>query len=411
MNKIIPIVLLLTILGSIVINGQWTLGNNSPIRITALYANNEIIISASGNKVYTSMNNGKDWEFRGEIPIYDYTIRGFTMYDNEVYAVTGVGVWKSLDKGVNWKDVNNGINNVNTRTIIVLGEKILVGTYGHGVFGSTNKGANWYPVNMGLTNLVIRDFNIKDDLLFVATDEGVFVTADSVINWRAASYGLPNGKIGNLTSSEESIFAAPYSSLYSSPDNGANWNKINFTSSSQFVRALTSYQDNIFVGVISGGEYGQIPGGVHLSTDNGLNWDEINDGLFELSVSDLSINEKYVFAGSSDGIYFQKLSSLIHEIDDIIIENFSIENFSLQQNYPNPFNPSTTINYTIPNRSLVKLNVYNSLGQKVAELVNEEKPSGNNEVEFNADGLTSGVYFYVLKAGGFVEIKKMVLLR
>lgn len=87
------------------------------------------------------------------------------------------------------------------------------------------------------------------------------------------------------------------------------------------------------------------------------------------------------------------------------------EEFSLEQNYPNPFNPSTTIQFRIPNASFVNLKVYDILGREVATLVNEEKPVGSYDVNFNASQLSSGIYFYKLRAGNFVETKKMILIR
>lgn len=85
--------------------------------------------------------------------------------------------------------------------------------------------------------------------------------------------------------------------------------------------------------------------------------------------------------------------------------------FTLHQNYPNPFNPSTKIKFVIPKSAFVDLKVYNVLGKEIATLVNEEKPAGTYEVDFNATNLPSGVYFYKLQAGSFVEVKKMIVLR
>jgi len=96
--------------------------------------------------------------------------------------------------------------------------------------------------------------------------------------------------------------------------------------------------------------------------------------------------------------------------------------FSLEQNYPNPFNPTTKIKYEIPLSppllkgeseagGFVTLKVYDVLGNEVATLVNEEKPSGTYEVEFGGTNLPSGIYFYQLKTGSFSETKKMVLLK
>jgi len=87
------------------------------------------------------------------------------------------------------------------------------------------------------------------------------------------------------------------------------------------------------------------------------------------------------------------------------------KNFALQQNYPNPFNPSTTISYALPHRSHVTLTVFNTLGQKEAELVNGDIDAGYHEIQFNASNLASGVYFYRMQAGSYVETKKLLLVR
>ena len=85
--------------------------------------------------------------------------------------------------------------------------------------------------------------------------------------------------------------------------------------------------------------------------------------------------------------------------------------FEMHQNYPNPFNPSTTIRYGLPNRSHVTLTVFNTLGQQVAQLVNGEVEVGYHEVRFDASGLSSGVYFYRIIAGDFVQTRKLLFLR
>lgn len=85
--------------------------------------------------------------------------------------------------------------------------------------------------------------------------------------------------------------------------------------------------------------------------------------------------------------------------------------FSLEQNYPNPFNPSTRIEYSIPVKSDVRLSVFSTLGEKVADLVNEQKEAGSYGIEFNAGKLSSGMYFYRLEAGNNVLTKKMLLVK
>ncbi|MCW9094638.1 MAG: 5'-nucleotidase C-terminal domain-containing protein, partial [Ignavibacteriaceae bacterium] len=93
-------------------------------------------------------------------------------------------------------------------------------------------------------------------------------------------------------------------------------------------------------------------------------------------------------------------------------ESINLPNeYALEQNYPNPFNPSTTIKYSVPNAENVQLKVYDVIGNEVATLVNETKSPGSYEVPFNASQLSSGVYIYSIRAGNFVETKKMILMK
>lgn len=87
------------------------------------------------------------------------------------------------------------------------------------------------------------------------------------------------------------------------------------------------------------------------------------------------------------------------------------DEFELMQNFPNPFNPSTIIEYRISDRSFVSVKVYNILGDEVATLVNEAKPAGIYNVNFNASGLSSGMYMYKLQTESFVGTRKMILMK
>ena len=103
--------------------------------------------------------------------------------------------------------------------------------------------------------------------------------------------------------------------------------------------------------------------------------------------------------------------NMVHDLTDVNESKNIVNKFSLSQNYPNPFNPSTKIKFNIPRASLVTLEVYDVLGKEVATLVNEIKPIGSYEVSFDASHLSSGIYFYKLQAGNFIETKKMILLK
>jgi hypothetical protein len=174
---------------------------------------------------------------------------------------------------------------------------------------------------------------------------------------------------------------------------------------------------------------------INQSNLNKKGWQKIGTVyLSEGNKKVLKIDNTYLEAGkylTADAVMMminRKLSPDV-VITDIEDENESILNqpteFVLEQNYPNPFNPVTKIKFTIPNVTLslssraesrdegsrVQLKVFDVLGKEVATLVNEEKPAGAYEVDFNAGGLSSGIYFYKLTAGSFTQTKKMILLR
>lgn len=134
----------------------------------------------------------------------------------------------------------------------------------------------------------------------------------------------------------------------------------------------------------------------------------------------------YITATSNDGKTVTKpivapdgfYKFLVENSVTDVVDNSQPEEFYLSQNYPNPFNPSTKIKFQIPkvethrDASLqVTLRVYDILGNEIATLVNEEKPAGSFELTFDASGLPSGVYIYTLRAGSFVDSKKMLLLK
>ncbi len=124
----------------------------------------------------------------------------------------------------------------------------------------------------------------------------------------------------------------------------------------------------------------------------------VNDTMWQ------EMGQKYFVCNFSTGEVLQSTNGVVSAKDQP-------RTFSLSQNFPNPFNPSTRISYSIAARSQVVLAVFNTLGQKVAELVNEVKDAGSYDVTFNTRGLASGVYLYRIQAGSFVQTKKLVLMK
>ncbi|MBK7265151.1 MAG: T9SS type A sorting domain-containing protein [Ignavibacteriales bacterium] len=99
------------------------------------------------------------------------------------------------------------------------------------------------------------------------------------------------------------------------------------------------------------------------------------------------------------------------EYSNVVEVELAPTTFTLDQNYPNPFNPTTIIRFSLPTSSVVTLNVYNTLGEKVVTLLNGQMESGYHQVSFDAANLPSGLYLYEIKAGEFSSIKKMILMK
>ncbi|GAB5410703.1 MAG: hypothetical protein BalsKO_30680 [Balneolaceae bacterium] len=153
-----------------------------------------------------------------------------------------------------------------------------------------------------------------------------------------------------------------------------------------------------------------------------LNWEHLNNipkdwhlelvDLFSREKLDMNSKSEYTFLSDGDSRNTKpRFKILVHRtlLTDSEIDNPI--NYELLQNYPNPFNPTTTISYTIPKLTRVKIEVFNTLGQKVAILVDGQKSAGNHSVQLNANQLSSGVYYYRIEVEDFVQIRSMVLIK
>jgi len=158
--------------------------------------------------------------------------------------------------------------------------------------------------------------------------------------------------------------------------------------------------------------------GVYISQDGGITWNEFSEGMPPAIVMDLSISKSNRMLRAFThglGVWERKLSDSTAPVS--VREEKGIPlSFSLEQNYPNPFNPKTVIRYTLSRNSFVSLKVYDVIGKEITTLINENRPSGNHEITFDASPLSSGIYFYrlVLERNGilqFSETKKMVVVK
>jgi len=325
--------------------------------------------------IYLSTDNGFSWSHNGitwneNRPFASEDINSFTQIGSNLFAGTNYGVFVSKDNGQSWNSTDTSFS-YQVMRIAAIGTNLFAGTTGNGIFRSKDNGVSWDSLDNGLTNTHIYGLTATGTSLYAGgfqfprdSTGGVFISSDYGENWNIIDTGLTDHKVNLLYTDGSNLYAGTNNSVYVSTNYGQSW--INISSGSPF---------------------------------------DSNAAIISITVADSSL----IVGTNGYGAWRFPLSQLVTGINDRTSQLPS--SFSLQQNYPNPFNPTTVICYSLPVSSYVSLNVYDVLGREVGTLVNEEQNAGTHNVTFNAGNLTSGVYYYRLTTGNFVDTKKLMLIK
>lgn len=363
--------------------------------------------------LYVSTNNGVTWanstlEWAGLSAVMSLAVKG-----NYIFAGTYEDdLFISSNNGLNWSHVVLN-NSAGVFALGASGNNVVAYTNGTGPgWVSTNNGANWSVTGTGVLEIV-NDFLSAEGKFYSATRKGLAVSTNDGLTWTTAANNgtpvYPDGRkpMSGLLYRNGIIYANVIDKILYSTDFGDNWTATNITLSN----FSTSYSMVYYGGRIYASLYGlsDTSKGVINTSNNGTNWSFMSQGFSTTpSVRKLLINTEYLLAGAYTGGIYRIPLSVLTSTGNV---NESVKDFSLKQNYPNPFNPETKISFTINQKRFTSLKVYDSMGKLVSELVNKEMEAGNYSFSFSGQNLSSGIYFYQLKAGNFFDTKKMMLIK
>ncbi len=403
-------------------------------------SNPDVMFGGSRDNAFTgTTNGGANWKYIFNGPADGGGAAINPANPSEIFGTLGElgGSWRfgkfySSNFGTTWNQINNGIDPSGGQYYpkIVADNNapmdIFTNSDNH-LYYSTNNGANWVKRNSsafasGIGDFSVREYGSNQPVIYVClasstagqrlkvqTSNGSFVER---------STGLPDGlSVRGVTMHlNDSNTAYAYMNgfdgdkkVYKTTNQGLNWTNISGTLTDAPIGGLVvnPYLNNTL--------YAGTEMGFFKTTDGGTNWFRWNSGaptsLLVTEMKSYIKNGKFYIIAATYGSSFW-----VREDPDTPVSVGSSNNeipsrFELQQNYPNPFNPETNIKFSLPAAGEVQLLVFDAAGRQVSTLINTTMQAGRHEVTFNASGLASGVYFYKLKANGFNDIKKMILIK
>lgn len=385
---------------------QWTRVDAIPsVDVASLYITGNTILAGTDSAVYISTDSGMGWIRSATLPGSPMFIDAVTMFDGKIVAGTGGnGMYVSSNSGQSWTALSQGLVGLGSnyiRALVERGGSLYAGTGGAGVFqlqgnawvllgdlsgqlagdvaylgtkgdtlvaGAGGNGYVWYapPSASTWTGVLVAPIQVEPFVVtsfarygsahYVGGTYRAYRSANNGVGWEFAGSGLPGGRSVMLFSVGQVLYAAASAA------------------------ATGFYRYN-----------------------NDGTWTLLENTNFTYAVATLGSR---VYAARLDGLWYRTFDPT-HVGDPELLPGSIV----LEQNYPNPFNPSTSIVYRVESRKSVELSVFDILGRKVATLVNEELQPGTYTRTFNADGLSSGVYYYRLSINGAVATRRMVLLQ
>jgi photosystem II stability/assembly factor-like uncharacterized protein len=389
---------------------------------------NPNILYAGSTFVHKSTNQGNGWTIvnGGQSldgnPLLAMTVSNFstdTLYATTSPITSRGHVFVSFNGGISWTNITGILPDRYLTDITIAPNNaaivyVTVAGYGSShLFKSTNAGQSWIDIGTSLPDApgysIIVD-PINQNNVFFGNDITVYASTDAGNSWFEYSNGLPEASFIydlNIVNVNHRLRVATHG-------NGVYEADIDLVIPVELV-SFTGICDNnkIKLNWSTATELNNKGFEIERSIDNN---DFITRGFVEGFGTSTESHEYSFTEDAVNGKLYYRLKQIDFDgsysySKSIEINSVYASSFELSQNYPNPFNPSTVISYQLPVSSNVTLKVFDVLGNEIATIVNEDKPAGEYEVEFNSNGLPSGIYFYKLTAGEYNQTQKMVYLK
>ncbi|MBS1492960.1 MAG: T9SS type A sorting domain-containing protein [Bacteroidetes bacterium] len=393
-------------------------GNGSAsdvLKVIDFVNNNTGYIAGRNNKIKETTNGGETWtEYETGLE----GVSGVDFLDVNTGFVSGNSAWhvyvsKTTNGGASFTPAYVSDDYIGTKVKFANVNTGFVYGY-YKFFGTTNGGVNWQAVTLqdDLDIYSIQFINENTGMLCGRVNQSfvnkVYRTTNSGASWIPV-YSTPNS-LGNTLYKIKMVndtkgYICGYG-ISTTTNGGANWYQLyitgipqgTFISSMDFINEQTGYAAG------TGVTYKTTDGGSHWGTGSIPTQARIEDIKFfnastGIIVGDFGVNLKTTNGG---GIFVSAITQ---------VGNSVVSDYQLHQNFPNPFNPVTNIQFDIPKGDFVDLKVYDILGKEIENLVSEFKSAGSYMVTFDASRFGSGVFFYRMKTNGFIQTKRMVIVK
>jgi photosystem II stability/assembly factor-like uncharacterized protein len=360
--------------------------------------NTGLMLAGTDRGLYVTIDKGETWTHAPGLPGLVSSLA--VVRGTIVFAVTSGGVYRSTDETRSWQRVDKGFEWTYMYTICADSlNNVYAGTSFRQLYRSTDLGDTWNLAAELGHSIYALACSPQGDVFAGTFIGGMYRSTDKGISWSLATKGVPaphNDTTITMISvlrDGDVLAGNPFGQLFRSTDKGYSWKIVIDTAGP--VRSVV--QDG------NGVVYAGFGNRVLFSSNQGTTWNVSGNNPSRTVVRALEFDrDNHLFAGLTYGGVYRSTTSIPTKVPS---------QYLVSQNYPNPFNSSTIIEFSNIELQRVELKVYSLLGQEVATLVSGQLARGNYEVRWNAPAAASGVYFYRLQAGEFVETKKMILIK